>query len=115
MNESPLFVRTHDFLLWLLPQTVKFPRAYRFTLSEHIQHKALAFQDSLVSAGKSKGSERLNHLKQADISLEQLRFWLRLAKELEIISISQYEHAARQMVEVGRLLGAWMKQANSPA
>jgi hypothetical protein len=111
MEESPLFVRTHDFLLWLLPQAQKFPRTYRFTLSERIQRKAMDFQDLIVSAGKSQGGERRAHLKQADVALEQLRFWLRFARELDLLTIGQYEHAARMLVEVGRLLGGWIKQA----
>jgi hypothetical protein len=110
MNESPLFSRTHDFLLWLLPQMQKFPRVYRFSLAERIQRTSMDFQDFIVSAGKSQGDERRGWLKKADIALEQIRFWLRFSEELELFTIGQYEHAARMMVEMGRLLGAWVKQ-----
>ena len=79
MNESPLFVRTYDFLLWLMPQSQKFPRIYRFTLAERVQRLALDFQDTLVAAGKSKGTSRFEKLKSADIQLEQLRTWIRFA------------------------------------
>jgi len=111
MNESPLFARTHDFLLWLLPQVQKFPRAYRFTLSERIQRQGMEFQDSIVWAGKSKEQERRAWLAKADVLLEQLRFWLRFARDLELFTVGQYEHAARMLVEMGRLLGSWIKQA----
>ena len=111
MDESPLFVRTHDFLLWLLPHVQKFPRIYRFSLAERIQRIAMDFQDFIVSAGKSKGGERHTWLQKADIALEQLRFWLRFSKELDLIQIGQYEHSARMLVEMGRLLGAWIKRA----
>jgi len=75
MNESPLFVRTYEMLLWLIPQVQKFPRAYRFSLAEHIQRLALDFQDSLVSAGKSQGEARRQWLQRADVQLAQLRLW----------------------------------------
>jgi hypothetical protein len=110
MNESPLFVRTYDFLLWLIPQLQKFPRVYRFTLSEHIQRLALNFQDSLIAAGKSKGGLRRDHLQQADIQLEQLRVWLRFSRDQSLLTVRQYEHSIRQLKEVGNLLGAWIKQ-----
>jgi hypothetical protein len=110
MNESPLFVRTYDFLLWLMPQVQKFPRVYRFTLSERVQRLALNFQDSIVAAGKSKGEARRLNLNQADIQLEQLRLWLRFARDNDLFTINQYEHAIRQLREVGNLLGAWLKQ-----
>lgn len=109
MNESPLFVRTYDFLIWLIPQVQKFPRVYRFTLSERIQRLALEFQDSLVAAGKSKGTHRRDWLDKADIQLEQLRGWLRFSRDQDLITLRQYEHSIRQLKEVGNLLGAWLK------
>ncbi len=48
MTESPIFVRTYDLLLWLLPQAIQFPRAYRFTLAERVQRRALDFQETLI-------------------------------------------------------------------
>jgi hypothetical protein len=110
VNESPLFTRTYDFLLWLIPQVQKFPRQYRFGLAERIQRLALDFQDNLVAAGKSTGAPRCERLKQADVQLEQMRLWVRFARDNSLITVHQYEHAARLMAEVGRLLGAWLKQ-----
>ena len=109
MNESPLYVRTYDLLLWLIPQVQKFPREHRFTLSERIQRLALDFQDSLVAAGKAQGAARLERLRQADLQLAQLRVWIRLARDLQALSIRRYEHAARLVSEIGRLLGAWIQ------
>jgi four helix bundle protein len=111
MQESPLFSKTYDFLLWIIPQVQKYPRQHRFGLAERIQRLALDFQDTIIAAGKSKREERKLWLLKADIQLEQLRNWLRLSRDLQLLSIPQYEHAARMIVEVGRLLGAWIKQA----
>jgi four helix bundle protein len=113
MQESPLFVRSYDFLLWLIPETHKFPRAHRFGLAEHIQRLALAFEDTLIAAGKSKNPDRRRLLEQADLLLEQMRISLRLARDLKCLSIQQYEHVARMTTEVGRLLGAWLKAVRS--
>ncbi len=110
MNESPLFVRTHDLLLWLIPQVQKFPRVHRFGLGERVQRLALDFQDSLTAAGKSRLEERKAKLHQADIQLEQLRGWIRMTRDLDLLTVSQYEHVSRLVSEVGRLLGAWIKQ-----
>jgi hypothetical protein len=114
MQESPLYVRTYDFLLWLIPQVQKFPRVHRFGLGERIQRLVLDFQDSLVAAGKAHGNTRLEWLQKADLQLAQLRVWIRLVRDLEILSVRRYEHAARLLNEIGRLLGAWLKQLHSP-
>ena len=110
MQESPLYSRTYDLLLWLIPQAQNFPRKHRFGLAERIQRLALDFQDTLVAAGKSEGRTRLECLCRADVELEQLRVWVRLARDLECLTVRQYEHAARMIGEVGRLLGAWLKK-----
>ena len=62
MNESPIFSRLYDFLLWLLPQAVKFPRTYRFTLAERLQRRALDLQETLIAAGLRRGPERAARL-----------------------------------------------------
>lgn len=110
MEESPVFTRTYDLLLWLIPQVQKFPRAHRFGLAERIQRLLLDFQDSLTAAGKGKGAERSQNLHEADLLLAQLRVWLRLARDTSCLTIRQYEHVTRLVAEIGRLLGGWIKQ-----
>ncbi|MCP4356768.1 MAG: four helix bundle protein, partial [Chloroflexi bacterium] len=49
---------------------------------------------------------------QADKGLIRLRTYLRLSRDLKLLSIKQFEHAARLTSEVGRLLGGWKKAAS---
>jgi hypothetical protein len=106
-KESPIFSKTYDFIAWLIPLTVKFPRQQRFVLAAVLQKDALRFQELLVEAAHSE--KMGEHLNQADIELDKLRLHLRLARDLAYISEGQYEHAARQFVEIGKLLGGWKK------
>jgi hypothetical protein len=38
---------------------------------------------------------------------------LRLAHDLKLLSHGQYRHGSERLAEVGRLLGAWIKQDNA--
>lgn len=109
MNESPIFSRTYDLLRWLLPQAIKFPREYRFTLAERVQRRALDFQETLITAGLQRGSARTASLRHADTQLAQLRQTLRLCHDLDLLTLRQYEHVAERLAEIGRLLGGWRK------
>ena len=109
MKESPIFVRMYDLLLWLIPQVVKFPRAHRFGLGERVTRQALDLQETLIAAGLRKGDQRQACLAQADTQLAQLRASLRLCKDLQLLTLGQYEYAAGRVVEIGRLLGGWQK------
>lgn len=115
MKESPIFVRTHDLLLWLIPQTLKFPRSQRFVLAKRVQDTALDFQERLLEAGLNKGALRSERLAEADVALAKLRFYLRLCHELQFLSLGQYEHVSRMVAEIGRLLGGWLKSETTTA
>jgi hypothetical protein len=112
MKESPIFVRSYDLLRWLIPLTVKFPRQQRFVLAERVQETALRLHEQLIEAAFSAAP--LPALKRADVTLAQLRFYLRLCRDLELISLGQYGHATRMVSEVGKLLGGWMKTESPP-
>ena len=107
MKESPIFTRTYDLLRWLIPMTVKFPRQQRFVLAGAVQRTALLFHERLIEAAMA--AEPLPLLRQADVELTKLRFYLRLCRDLQLMSIGQYQHAAQMVNEVGRLLGGWIK------
>ena len=107
-KESPIFVRTYDFLKWIIPATTKFPREHRFVLAQKIQTAAFEFQDSLIDAGSSE-LETLSCLRRADSVLRRLRIYWRLTFDLDLCPIKRYEHGSRLMDELGRLLGGWLK------
>jgi cytosine/adenosine deaminase-related metal-dependent hydrolase len=108
MKQSPIFTKAHDLLLWLLPQTAKFPREQRFVLTQAVQQSALRLQERLIEAGMSKGSERVALLHQADIELVKLKERLRLCQEMKLLTVGQYGYASQMTLEVGKLLGAWL-------
>jgi hypothetical protein len=113
VNESPIYVRTYEMVLWLIPELLKFPRAHRFGMAEHLQNLVMGFQDSLIAAGKAQGEKRLKYLIEADSALEQIRLWVRMSHDLRLITTRQYEHASRMQVEIGRMLGTWIKKVQA--
>jgi len=107
MVEYPLFPKTYDLIAWLLPHTQKFPKSQRFVLAKRVEDAALDFQALLIKARKVTGAARAEALVLADVELETLRVCLRLCHELKLFSFPQYEHVSKQVVEIGKLLGAW--------
>ena len=112
-EEMPIFVRTFDFLKWLLPATNSFPRAHRFSLTQRLLDAAFDLNERLQEANYHHGQERLAKLKLADEALDKVRIYIRLAARLEWLTDRQYEHAAGMVAEIGRLLGGWKKTVDS--
>lgn len=107
--QSPIFVKTYDFLLWLIPVTLKFPKSQRFLLAERLSNMALDFYDLILAAviEPEHQDERLN---EADRLLTKIRLYVRLSYDLKCVSLGQLEHAARLMDEIGRLIGGWKRK-----
>jgi len=112
-EEMPIFAKTFDLLMWLLPATDKFPRAHRFTLTKRMLDAAFELRERLEEAQYRSGKERLERLARADEELAKLRLYLRLAARLEWLTKGQYQHVAQMVTEVGRLLGGWKKVTKS--
>ena len=104
----------YQLLLWLVPTLEKFPCSQKFLLGDRLQTQALAVLDHLIAATYLP-RERQRHLQAANLALEHMRFGLRLAKDLKHLDFARYEHAARSLDEVGRLVGGWLKAQAAPA
>jgi four helix bundle protein len=109
LKQSPIFSKTYDFVAWIIPLTVKFPRQQRFVMAAALQREALCFQERLIEAAHQRQPGEM--LITADAELDKLRTHLRLCRDLGLVSPGQYEHAAGMLVEMGRLLGGWQKKA----
>lgn len=109
-QESPIFAKAYDLLGWLLPATAKVPKQQRFVLARQIEEAAFAFHRAILRAASRRG----RGLAKADLQLATLRIYLRLACDLRFYSLRQYEHAARLVDELGRLVGGWKRKVADP-
>lgn len=109
-SEMVIFTRTYDLLGWLLPKAEHFPKLYRGTVTRRLMDAVLDFQEALYEAQSFDDKIRLRHLRQADAHLNKVRLYLRLIRQWGWLSPGQYEHAGRQVAEIGRLLGGWIRE-----
>jgi len=109
-EEMIVFARCYDLLAWLMPKAEKFPRAFRFNVTQRLMDAALDLQEALFEAQSQRGAARLAALRSADAALSRLRLYLRLAHHWRWLSASQFEHVSGIVAEIGRLLGGWLKQ-----
>ena len=108
-QEMPIFIRTFDFLTWLLPVTNHFPRAHRHTFTCRLLDAAFELREQLEAANHRLGKQRFAHLQRVDEELDRVRLYLRLAARWGWLSAGQHQHVARMVTEIGRLLGGWQK------
>ncbi len=110
MNEtpqSPIFAKTSAFILWVLQHTESFPKSERFRLAKRIEDSVFDFYESLITTVKAR--DKKHTLLMADLQLDKLRLYLRLAHQRRLTNHDQYFFAAESLTEIGKLLGGWMK------
>jgi hypothetical protein len=95
----------------LLEHTRKFPRHERFRLAKRIDDSLFDFHHCLLRAVRADDVQE--PLEMADMHLNALRAYLRIALELGYSTDKQYAHAAKHTAELGRLLGGWQKSLRS--
>jgi ABC-type uncharacterized transport system ATPase subunit len=106
-EEMIVLTRTYDLLNWLVPKAERFPRVFRQTVVARLIDAALDLQESLLLAERARGRERSALLRESDQHLDRLRLYLRLAHDWQWLSHGQL---SRMTLEIGRLLGGWIKQ-----
>jgi hypothetical protein len=99
--------KSYDFYLYLNQVTRSFPKSEKFVLTVQLKSLFLDMIQLIIRANKSGDKKR--HLFDFDVKLEQFKLLLRLAKDLQYLKLNQYEFASSKIVEIGKLLGGWMK------
>ena len=110
-QELVVITKTYDLILWSCHHTGRFPRNHRFVLGERIERNLYDLLETLIRAKYTRQRQPL--LEQANLTLEILRFQMRLAKDLQCLKVESYGFAARAIDEIGKLAGGWLKSEGS--
>jgi four helix bundle protein len=108
ITELPIFVKWYDLLKKIMLITDKFSKHTRFTFVDRIQTLCLVGLEELIAARYSRA--KLPHLQDFNLKLENLRVLLRLCHELGYLPHRHYETLAKELSEIGRMLGGWVNQ-----
>jgi hypothetical protein len=110
MSDKEMLVikKGYDFSKWLLNHTGKFPKSYRFSVALKLENGILDFIEMTTVANMRRN--KLPLLKRADEALARLRLLFRLSFEMRFINLKSYEYGSLQLVELGKLLGGWLKK-----
>jgi hypothetical protein len=112
-EEMIIQVRVFDMLNWLVPKVERFPRLYRHTVCSRLIGHALDLHEVLVQARYKTGPGRVRDLQAGDMALKQLVQYLRMAHHWQWLNDGQYQHISQMVVEIGKLLGAWLKHSKA--
>ena len=103
-------MRCYDLLALSLEIIRSFPRDQKFLLGSRLQNLLSDLLETYIEAAYTSDQklkkEKLHH---ANIQLEKLRFFLRLAFDKNFLSAGRYRECSEKIQELGRMTGGWLK------
>lgn len=109
IDKLVIFQKIYDFLLWLYPLINRIPKSHRLILGRSIEEEGIKILLLSIETNKLRDDPRKIVQQKMSDELDKLRILVRLTKDLHFMSISQYQHAAEKINEIGKILYGWMR------
>jgi len=110
MQWPPILEKMYELNKWLLQKTGKFPRDQQLLLGQRLTAKGMDIQEKLVRVAMMKqGGQKKDALHDLDVELEQMRYLIRMACEARCLNQTAWYYCSRNLVEIGKMLGGWIK------
>lgn len=109
-GKSSIIMRCYDLLKYHTELIKQFPRDHKFTLGDRIYTLCADLLELYIEAYyKADKPLKKELLHRANIQLEKLRLFVRLAYENKLFTSGKYREASENIQELGRMTGAWIK------
>jgi len=109
VNELPILVKIHDLAKYAYPALAQFPKSEKLSLAADVKRSIDRMMERAIEA--SKRYYKKTTLQDMDVEVMKMRHYLRLSHELGFLPQKKYELMSERVVEVGRMLGGWIKQS----
>ena len=82
--------RYYEFLKWFMNKVSTYPRNQRYVFGKSMEDKSLSVLDKLIRAYYQK--DKVEILKEINVELEIIRYYLRLSKDMGLLTIKQIDY-----------------------
>ena len=102
--------KAHQFVLAIYNLTKQFPKEEIFALTNQVRRAAVSIAANISEGHKKKTvPNQLNYLNISEGSLEEVKYYLILSKDLNYIQETEYLALFNSAEEVGRLINGYEK------
>lgn len=105
--------RIYDMILCAYPALEQMPKSQKFSLAQDMKHCMDKIMRLTISANK-KYTKRTT-LQELDVEIAALKIYLRIAYDLKYLPPKKYEVWTGMMVEIGKMVGGWIRSQREAA
>ncbi|MDD4107010.1 MAG: diversity-generating retroelement protein Avd [Candidatus Shapirobacteria bacterium] len=110
--DIPVFQKTYDLYKSFYSLVLDFPKKDRFTIGQRIENTILDILENIIAASQLSKLEKVPTLQKASIKLDVLKILIRCCKDLKIMDNKKYLTFESQVIEIGKMLGGWIKASS---
>lgn len=109
-SEIPVWIEAHKYVILIYKTTVKFPKHEMYGLTLQIRRAALSVPSNIVEGVSRQGGLELKQfLINARASLMESDYQLMLSKDLNYITLVEYDKISLVSQSIQKQLNAWLK------
>lgn len=105
--------KIYDMILYAYPALEQMPKSQKFSLAQDMKHCMDEIMRLTISANK-KYTKRTT-LQELDVEIAALKVYLRIAYDLRYLPPKKYEVWSGMMVEIGKMVGGWIRSQREAA
>lgn len=105
--------KIYDMILYAYPALEQMPKSQKFSLAQDMKHCMNEIMRLTISANK-KYTKRTT-LQELDVEIAALKVYLRIAYDLRYLPPKKYELWSGMLVEIGKMVGGWIKSQREAA
>jgi len=113
MDDLKILQKAFDMMKYAYPALAQFPKSEKFALAVDIKRCMNLMLERIIEAQKKY--HKKTTLQSLDIEVMKLRAYIRLSHELGFLPVKKYEVWSGLVVEIGKMLGGWIRsQSEKP-
>ena len=105
--------KIYDMILYAYPALEQMPKSQKFSLAQDMKHCMDQIMRLTIAANK-KYTKRTT-LQELDVEIAALKVYLRIAYDLKYLPPKKYEVWSGMMVEIGKMVGGWIRSQRENA
>jgi four helix bundle protein len=109
-QELKVWQKAHELVLFVYKITESFPKSELFCLTSQMRRAVISVAANIVEGFRRRSiKDSLNFYSMANASLEELRYYFLLNKDLKYINEMAYHLGLNLTEEVSKMLNSWIK------
>ena len=102
--------KVFDMIQYAYPALAQYPKSEKFSLVTDIKHILDEMLELTIEAQKKYYKKTT--LQELDVTIAKLKAYLRLSFILKFLPTKKYEVWSGMVVEIGKMLGGWLRTVN---